>query len=96
MGIELIEYRRLAHPIISLEMRGGLFKKESHPDYEALIDRVRSVQGVLTAKDVPSTDVLAELRTVAAAFTMPDVQPEDAETDWWSKRLTRLHRSRAA
>jgi hypothetical protein len=58
------------------------------PDYDALTESVQTIQRMLMAKDVQSTDVLAQLRTVADALIMPNVQPETAETMWWSERLT--------
>jgi hypothetical protein len=60
----------------------------SCPDYEALTERVQTIQSMLTAEDVQSADVLAQLRAVAEALIMPNLQPETAETMWWSKRLT--------
>ncbi|MFC1633560.1 hypothetical protein ACFL5Z_01850 [Planctomycetota bacterium] len=58
------------------------------PDYEALIEWVQTTQSMLTAQSVQSTDMLAQFRPVAAAFSVPNVQPETAETKWWSERLT--------
>jgi len=57
------------------------------PDYETLTERVQTVQSILATRDVQSTDVLAQLRPVAAALTMPNVQPETADTAWWWQRL---------
>jgi hypothetical protein len=57
------------------------------PDYEALAKRVQTVQGVLATRDVQRPDVLAQLRPIAAALTIPSVQAATAETAWWGRRL---------
>jgi len=58
------------------------------PDYEALAQEVQVVQSALMARDVQSANVLVRLQGIAAALTVPDVQPRTAETKWWSERLT--------
>lgn len=57
------------------------------PDYEALTEWVQTIQSMLTAEDVQLADVLAQLRLIAAALAMPNLQPEAAETTWGAKRL---------
>jgi hypothetical protein len=58
------------------------------PDYEALAERVRAVQAAITARDVRSPEVLAQLRPVAAALTISSVRAAvTTETAWWNKRL---------
>jgi len=48
---------------------------------------VQTIQSMLTAEDVQLADVLAQLRLIAAALAMPNLQPEAAETTWGAKRL---------
>ncbi len=59
----------------------------SSPDYEALAAEVHSIQAMLGAQDVQSSEVLARIQSVAAALTMPNVQPQGGETAWWAERL---------
>jgi len=58
------------------------------PDHEALAESVQSIQSMLMAPDVQLTDVLAQLRSIEAALTVPETQPPTTETAWWSTRMT--------
>lgn len=58
------------------------------PDYEALIESVATLQSMLTARDVQSPDVLAHLRSIEAAVTIPHVSPETSEAARWGTRMT--------
>jgi hypothetical protein len=59
----------------------------SFPYYEALAGAVRAMQATLAAQDVPSPDARTRLQAVAAALTIPDMQPPTVQTTWWSQRL---------
>jgi len=58
------------------------------PDYEPLIESVRTIERALLAQDVESANVLAPLQSVAEALTSPAVSLWTGETTWWSQRLT--------
>ncbi|MEJ2704247.1 MAG: hypothetical protein P8Z79_17565 [Sedimentisphaerales bacterium] len=57
-------------------------------NYAALTEWLRTTQSMLKAPDVQLSDVFARLQTLEAMLIMPTVQPDTAETTWWTNRLS--------